>query len=112
MSKLVTRVDSGDPSHAQLGPSFGGPPTANGSVAFEVLVYWCKWGRPMPRPRTSTHWAGPFASIRAQIGESTLMNWRSARVKVLVVVIVLVIWTLIARKRGYKVGGDVVVRCS
>jgi hypothetical protein len=40
------------------------------------------------------------------------MNWRSARVKVLVVVIVLVIWTLIARKRGYKVGGDVVVRCS
>jgi hypothetical protein len=41
------------------------------------------------------------------------MNMRSSRAKgLLVVVVLLVIGTLIARRRGYKVGGDVVVRCS
>jgi hypothetical protein len=37
---------------------------------------------------------------------------RSTRAKLLTFVFVLAIATLIARKRGYTIGGDVVVRCS
>ena len=41
------------------------------------------------------------------------MAMRSSRVRALVaIVVVLVVLTALARKRGYKVGGDVVVRCS
>jgi hypothetical protein len=62
------------------------------------------------RPETGS--PESFASTGTFVGVPTLKNMRSSRSKLLVVVTALVVWTVVARKRGYKLGGDVVVRCG